>query len=238
MVSGVRDPYYYVVAGVRPSRLAGLAEHYYNELLVHLQEYDSGGGSIYALEGLAQLLAQSILGYAAVLASMENRVKPSSYKALAGYLARRLRLPEEYAGFLVALAGFRNILVHMYGKIEGGEEERSIREIAEKTQVLLMRCISMRARDPCISDVAPVLKSAARDLDVKCLLVFGSLPSRCCGNNVNVANVGVYLGRRPGSLLEVGRIQALLQNAVGVRVDLVVLDYEIDPVQGCPAEVV
>ena len=56
--------------------------------------------------------------------------------------------------------------------------------------------------------------------------MFGSLARKGCGRDVDVA---VKLGRSPRSALELGRIQAILEDTVQAPVDLVVIDVLEDP---------
>ncbi len=55
----------------------------------------TGEERIYAVERLAQLIAQCILDFAAILASRERGVKSSSYRELARWFARRVGLNED-----------------------------------------------------------------------------------------------------------------------------------------------
>ena len=103
-------------------------EHYYSDFREALRDYRSGKERVYALERLAQLIAQSILDLAAVMASRERGVKPETYRALAHWLSLKARLPRELAEFLEGLAGFRSILVHMYMELDRGLEERAFEE--------------------------------------------------------------------------------------------------------------
>ncbi len=209
------------------SRLAELASAYYEEFASSLEEYKGGSGSIYAVERLAQLLAQSILYYAAILASKESGLKPGSYRELALYLSHKLGLSRREAEFLKALAGFRNVLVHMYATLDRDLEEKAFDEIAAMAPRIIEKLRGHARSDPCMDDVAQRLEGVAERLGIKCMIIFGSIARRGCGNDVDIA---IYIGGRPSSLLDVGRIQVELEHAAGARVDLVVMDLDIDPV--------
>ena len=211
------------------TRLRSIVERvkgYYVEFVEALRDYEQGEERIYAVERLAQLIAQSILDFAAVLASREEGVKPSTYRELAAWLARRLNLDSELAEFLRGLAGFRNILVHMYAEIDRELEMEAFREIEEKTPLILRRMEELAEGDPCLEELKPKIHNVARRLRLRYVLVFGSLARRGCGRDVDLA---VKLGRKPRSMLEVGRLQLLLEEELGVPVDLVVLDVDVDP---------
>ncbi|MCE4610370.1 MAG: DUF86 domain-containing protein [Desulfurococcales archaeon] len=206
-------------------RLQALAESYYREFREALRDYRMGRERVYAVERLAQLLAQTILDYAAAMAAREGE-KPATYKGLAEWLSQKLGLPRELREFLVGLAGFRNILVHMYAEVDRGLEEEAFNEIEEKTPRLLEALKNAAQGDPCLGEVRERLKHIAPRLGVRVAIAFGSLARRGCGRDVDLA---VRLSRRPRSLLEVGRIQAELEDALGARVDLVVLNIPVDP---------
>ncbi len=212
----------------RLRRLLELARGYYEEFVETLHGYEREGERtyLYAAERLAQLIAQAILDFAAVLASRETGVKPGTYRELARWLARRARLSGELVSFLEGLAGFRNVLVHMYAEIDAELEMRAFREIAEKTPVLLERLEEFAGGDPCLEDVKPRIERVARKLRLRYVLVFGSLARRGCGRDVDLA---VKLGRKPESLLEIGRLQVIFEDEVGAPVDLVVIDAGVPP---------
>ena len=176
------------------------------------------------MERLAELIAQSILGFAAMLASREAGRKPGTYRALAKWLAERAGLGDELASFLEGLAGFRNILVHMYAEIDRRLKEQAFREILEKTPGVI-EALERLAKDPCIDEVVERLRRDAGEIRPRYILLFGSVARNGCGRDVDVA---VKLGRRP-SLLEAGRIQVMLEDYLGAPVDLVVIDYGVPP---------
>jgi len=184
---------------VRLERLASLAQRYYRDFTYELERYRRGEGSRYAVERLAQLLAQVVIDYAAVMAASRGGGKPGTYREL--------------------------VDMDMLSK-ELGEslEEEAFREI-ERMMPAVIEALKAHARgDPCIGEVAEKLRRAAEKLGVKCLFIFGSLARKGCGRDVDAA---VLLGRRPRSALEIGRIQAELEHAAGAPLDLVVLDLDV-----------
>ncbi len=207
-------------------RLLSLLKGYYEEFVEALGDYVEGRERVYAVERLAQLVAQTVLDIAAVLASRERGAKPGTYRGLAIYLAEKLGLRGEEREFLIGLAGFRNILVHMYADIDPQLEMEAFMEIKAMMPTLIRRLERLAAGDPCIWEVAPKLRLLAERLGLRAVLVFGSLARRGCGRDVDVA---VLLGRRPRSMLEVGRLQALMEDELGAPVDLVVIEALSDP---------
>ena len=142
-------------------------------------------------------------------------------------LERLADLAEQYyEEFLESLAGFRNLLVHMYAKLDKRLEEEAFNDMEAKTPLLLREMRAAARGDPCLEDVAKPLRELGRELGLRYIVVFGSLARRGCGRDVDVA---VKLGRRPRSLLEVGRLQAALEDKLRINVDLVVLDLEVSP---------
>ncbi len=202
------------------------AKGYYREFVEALRDYEEGAERIYAVERLAQLIAQALLDFAAMLASRERGVKPETYRALAKWLAQRAGLGKELAEFLEGLAGFRNILVHMYAEIDTELEHEAFHEIKEKTPRLIQALEQLAREDPCLEDILPKIRRLAKQLGLRYVLVYGSLARHGCGHDVDLA---VKLGRRPKSMLEVGRLQLLFEDELGAPVDLVVLDIEPPP---------
>lgn len=210
--------------------LKRILEHlrgYYREFVEALQDYEAGLERVYAVERLAQLVAQSILDFSAVLASRERGVKPGSYKELAEWLSKRLGLDKDLESFLVGLAGFRNILVHMYASIDQELEVRAFREIKDKMPAIMRRLEEAAGSDPCIDDVKRALAGVAGKLAIRVAIVFGSTARRGCGADLDIA---VKLESRPSSMIEVGRIQVELEHAIGASVDLVILNMPVDPI--------
>ncbi len=211
---------------MRLERLASLARQYYEEYVAALEDYLAGRERVYAVERLAQLLAQAVLDYAALLASRERGVKPDTYRGLASYLSGKLGLGPVQRAFLEGLAGFRNILVHMYVSIDAELELEAFKEIRRKLPEILERMAEASQGDPCLDEIEEKLRRLGDRLGLRYIVVFGSTARRGCGNDVDLA---VKLGRKPGSLLDVGRLQILFEDELGVPVDLVVLDLDVSP---------
>ncbi|BEP17327.1 hypothetical protein PYJP_06790 [Pyrofollis japonicus] len=183
-------------------RLLGLMKTYYYEFVDALKDYEAGQERVYAVERLAQLIARTVLDFAAVLAVREAGEKPGTYREAAAWLARRLKLNKDLEDFLVGLAGFRNILVHMYAELREDLEHQAFIEIAEKTPYLLQRLEKVAQNDPCLNEVAEKLRKIGEEIGARYILVFGSLARKGCGNDVDVA---VKLGKKPRSALEIGK---------------------------------
>ena len=209
----------------RLERLLGLARMYYEEFVEALEDFEAGRERVYAVERLAQLVAQTVLDLGAVLASRERGVKPQTLKAVARWLAERAKLEGELAGFLVGLAGFHGLLVHGYAELDPGLELEAFHDIRRLMPLVLERLERLVNGDPCLEEVVPAVQRVAERFWLRYVLVLGSLARRGCGRDVDLA---VRLGRRVG-LLEAGRLQAELEDAVGAPVDLVVVDYGVDP---------
>ena len=209
----------------RLERLLGLAKMYYEEFVDALEDFEAGRERVYAVERLAQLVAQTVLGFGAVLASRERGVKPRTLEAVARWLAERAELEGELKGFLVGLAGFRNRLVYAYAELDPELELEAFHAIRRLMPRVLERLERLVDGDPCLEEVVPAVRRVAERFGLRYVLVFGSLARRGCGRDVDLA---VRFGWRAG-LLEAGRLQAELEDAVGAPVDLVVVDYGVDP---------
>ncbi len=212
---------------MRLERLASLAKNYYDEFIEAYKDYLAGRERVYAVERLAQLLAQTILDYAAVLASRQQGVKPSTYKSLAKYLAQKLKLSNELIQFLIDLAGFRNLLVHAYAEIDKELEAKAFNEIADKTPAVLEEIERYARGDPCLDDVLPRIRRVAEKKKLRYVVLFGSLARNGCGEDVDLF---VKLGREPRSLLEIGGLLAEFEDELRCKVDLVVYEAGVDPV--------
>ncbi len=197
--------------------------YYYGEFVEALRDYKSGKGSVYATERLAQLVSQVVLDFAAVLASKRRGRKPDTYKDLAKWLSQITDSSLEE--FLEGMAGFRNILVHMYADVDREMEMRAFEEMAERVPELIEH-LSRLADDPCLDRVRERIGERAPELGIRLAFVFGSLAREGCGDDVDLA---VKLEERPGSMLDVGRLQVELEDLLGASVDLVVLNLEVDP---------
>ncbi len=203
-------------------RLASLAEEYYDEFVKAKRDWEEGRERIYAVERLAQLLAQTVLDFAAVLASRMEGRKPESYKELAEFLASKIG----YKDFLIGLAGFRNVLVHMYVDIDEGLEREAFNEIEKRMRGVINKLKEIGKGDPCLRDVKEKVRGIAKRWNLRYVAVIGSVARDGCGNDVDLV---VKFGRRV-KLLDVGRLLAELEDSLRTKVDLIVLDFKVDPI--------
>ncbi|MCE4613398.1 MAG: DUF86 domain-containing protein [Desulfurococcales archaeon] len=208
----------------RLKSLVSLARSYYEEFTEALKDYERGEERIYAVERLAQLIAQTVLDYAAMLAARERGAKPETYRALIRWLAERLGASEEEKRFLEGLAGFRNILVHMYAELDRDLELEAFREINSMMPRILEMLERYSSSDPCREEVAQALRRIAGELGIRYVILFGSLARKECGNDVDLA---VELREHPRSMLEIGKLRAMLEDELKTRVDLVVLNLPV-----------
>ncbi|UXD22615.1 hypothetical protein IPA_06720 [Ignicoccus pacificus DSM 13166] len=95
---------------MKMQRLAQMAEEYCEEFIKTKKEREEGKEKIYAVERLAQFLAQALLDFADILATQKQGRKSESHKELAKFLISKIGHEE----FLLDLAGFRNVLIRMY----------------------------------------------------------------------------------------------------------------------------
>ncbi len=203
-------------------RLASLAEEYYEEFVRAKRDWEAGRERIYAVERLAQLLAQVVLDFAAILASRREGRKPESYKELAEFLASRIG----HKDFLVGLAGFRNVLVHMYVEIDERLEREAFNEIEREMVEVLSKLKNLSKGDPCLREVEEKVKTVAREWGLRYVAIIGSVAREGCGNDVDLV---VKFGRKV-KLLDVGRLLIELEDELKTKVDLVIIDFKVDPV--------
>lgn len=71
-----------------------------------------------AVERYLQISLESMLDIGEIIISMEKIKRPQSYKEIFRTLGENGILPEAFARKIEPSAGFRNILVHMYAKVE------------------------------------------------------------------------------------------------------------------------
>jgi len=155
---------------VRLRRQYELVEHYFREF----QNRVLSGGDRFSLERLGQLIIQSLLDLAAMLAVSEAGKKPETYRELALWLSRKLNLSEELSRFLMGLAGFRNILVHGYAEIDVSMEMETFREIVNKLPAVLNRLRDVVDNDPGPGLVTDALGRVFVKHGVKYAFLFGS----------------------------------------------------------------
>lgn len=198
-------------------------EKYFREFINHRRR----GESIYAVERLAQLVAQSLLDLGALIAISTDSEKPETYRGIAEYLSRTLGLTDDLKSFLEGLAGFRNILVHGYAEINRKLEEEAFDDIEKHLPTILNKLseyISSLKVDPHTNAVAELrkLEQVFKEHGVKLAFLFGSRARRGRGRDYDIA---VVVNLR--NALELGRLVVDIARALNIRedqVDLVHLD--------------
>jgi uncharacterized protein YutE (UPF0331/DUF86 family) len=129
---------------------------------INLRERVLSGGDRFSLERLGQLVIQSLLDLAAMLAVNEVGRRPETYREVALWLSRKLNLSDELVRFLVGLAGLRKILVHGYAEINVSMETAAFREMIDKLPGVLDRLKGVAGSDPDLN-----LVDAVRDVFVR-----------------------------------------------------------------------
>ncbi|RLG82656.1 MAG: hypothetical protein DRO40_07155 [Thermoprotei archaeon] len=208
---------------MRLRKQLSIVEKYYELYVSIYTKYLSGEESIYAMERVSELLIQALLDLAAMMASMEKTVKPSTYRELARYLASKIGLNSEHRIFLEGLAGFRNILVHGYASIDRDLEEKAFSEIKEILPTIIDALKSHVKDDPCLEDVVEGIRTVAskwRNIDY--IVLFGSIARSGCGRDIDLAVKGRFR-----SALELGRLVIELADELNIdpeKIDLVYID--------------
>jgi len=211
------------IYSMRLRKQLSIVEKYY-ELYVNIYtKYLSGEESIYAMERVSELLIQSLLDLAAMMASMEKTVKPSTYRELACYLANKIGLNSEHRIFLEGLASFKNILVHGYISIDRDLEEKAFSEIKEFFPIIIDALKSHVKDDPCLEDViGGIRRVASRWRNIDYIVLFGSIARNGCGRDIDLAVKGRFR-----SALELGRLVIELADELNIdpeKIDLVYID--------------
>ena len=202
--------------GLRVRRQLELFEGYLRDF----QEFRGRGESLYALERIAQLLIQSLLDLGAMLAVYLGRGKPETYRGIAEFISSLIG--EEHKTFLVELAGFRNLLVHGYARMDRRLEEEAFREMEEELPIVLDKlrgCIDADEIDP--RELRGV-EEVFRRYGVRYALLFGSRARGEPGRDYDIA-VSVELK----SALEMGGLLMDLAEALGCpesSIDLIHID--------------
>jgi len=202
--------------GLRVRRQLELFEGYLRDF----QEFRKRGESLYALERIAQLLIQSLLDLGAMLAVYLGRGKPETYRGIAEFISSLIG--EEHKTFLVELAGFRNLLVHGYARMDRRLEEEAFREMEERLPIVLDKlrgCIDADEIDP--RELRGV-DEVFRRYGVRYALLFGSRARGEPGRDYDIA-VSVELK----SALEMGGLLMDLAEALGcpeTSIDLIHID--------------
>ena len=202
--------------GLRVRRQLELFEGYLRDF----QEFRERGESLYALERIAQLLIQSLLDLGAMLAVYLGRGKPETYRGIAEFISSLIG--EEHKTFLVELAGFRNLLVHGYARMDRRLEEEAFREMEERLPIVLDKLrgyIDAGEIDP--RELRGV-EEVFRRYGVRYALLFGSRARGEPGRDYDIA-VSVELK----SALEMGGLLMDLSEALGCpesSIDLIHID--------------
>ena len=193
-----------------------------SKYLSEFARYRRGGGDVYALECLAQLLAQSVFDLAAMVATALGEGKPDTYRGLAGFISAKAELAEGDRAFLEGLAGFRNILIHAYAEIDRELEERAFREIEEKMPRILRRLRSFVEGLDVDPGSLSELRRVFEKYGVKYAVLFGSRAREGAGRDYDLAISGEF-----DSYIEVGKMLVEIAEVLGVsedEVDIVLVD--------------
>ncbi|MBI3583079.1 MAG: DUF86 domain-containing protein [Nitrospinae bacterium] len=81
-----------------------------------------------AVERYLHLSAECIIDIAEIMISELNLRKPEEYKESIDILGKTGIIPDEFAFYFSPVAGFRNILVHEYAKIDLTEVHRHLQK--------------------------------------------------------------------------------------------------------------
>ncbi len=199
-------------------------KEFFNEYTKVFNEFLENKESIYAVERLCELVAQALIDLAAMISSREKKSKPSSYRELLRFLADKLDLDKDYRDFLEGLAGFRNLLIHGYARIDRELEIKAFNDILSKLPRILELLDDYVGKDPCLDEVVDKIKRVLKEFNVEYAVIFGSLARSGCGRDVDLA---VKFAKKPSSALELGRLVVRLADSIGVsedKIDLVDLD--------------
>ena len=184
-----------------------------------------------AVERYLHLAVEAIIDIGMRICSLKGLGKPERYRDLAVLLRRAGILSEEMAKELELWIGFRNILVHMYARIDPELVVDALRSIGELKNIAeeLARGVESLGIDPpeapasCREDIAKAIKEVLeKRAEVKLAYVFGSWAEGRATDRSDV-DVAVYVGDRLGWRDYVA-LKNELEDAVGRPVDLVVLD--------------
>lgn len=202
--------------GLRVRRQLELFEGYLRDF----QEFRERGESLYALERIAQLLIQSLLDLGAMLAVYLGRGKPETYRGIAEFISSLIG--EEHKTFLVELAGFRNLLVHGYARMDRRLEEEAFREMEEELPIVLDKLRGYIDADEIDPRELRGVEEVFRRYGVRYALLFGSRARGEPGRDYDIA-VSVELK----SALEMGGLLMDLAEALGCpesSIDLIHID--------------
>ncbi|OYT39715.1 MAG: hypothetical protein B6U89_03715 [Desulfurococcales archaeon ex4484_58] len=203
------------------------------ELIVELVEELKHEISYRGIERLIQITIQALLDLGLMAIRAVGWSTPSKYKEIADVLRDKNILSEEKAGILRALAGLRNILVHMYTRVD-----RDI--VLEAREKLVVDAISIaddilegikgRVDDPGSDDtrLREIIEFLRNRLQgrVKAVYIFGGLVKgyKLKGD----IDIAIYLGYKPDPY-ELGDIVSNIYDLPGFtesQVDVHCLDIE------------
>ncbi len=196
-----------------------------NDRFAEFVKHREAGKSLYAVERLAQLVIQSILDFAAMVSVRMGLRKPETYRGLAALLAEELGLGRDLRRSLEQMAGFRNILVHGYARIDPELEERAFEEMEQRLPAVieaLEKYVEGSGSDPPKTSVREGLAEVFKRHRVRFAFLFGSRARSGAGRDYDIA-VSVSLR----SALELGGLLIDAAEALGVgeeEVDMVHLD--------------
>lgn len=197
-------------------------KEFYDEFNRVYQRFNRGQESIYSVERLAELIAQSLLDLAAMIVASERGTKPETYGELMTFLAKRAGLNEEVKDYLIGLVGFRNILIHGYAKLNRKLELEAFKEMLEKASTVTSYLERLVSRDPTVLNLGEELKNVLRKWGVEYAILFGSLARKGQGKDIDIA-----LKVKLKSGIELGKLLTDVAEALKVKeddVDIVLLD--------------
>ena len=197
-------------------RILDLLGRYFREFISERR----GGGSIYAIERLAQLAIQALLDLGVMLAVEFRDKKPGTYRDIADYLAGRLGLDEDLRRFLRGLVGFRNVLVHGYAEVSKDLEEEAFREMEEKLPQIIERLSNLISNvgDPAkrdLEDLRAKLRPVFERHHVRYAVLFGSRARAGVGRDYDIV-----VSANLRSALELGELIVDIAEALDVHEDL------------------
>jgi uncharacterized protein YutE (UPF0331/DUF86 family) len=92
------------------------------------QEVTEDYATLWAVEHGLQLAAQCVLDICSHIVSELSSDRPEEYRELILAAGRLGLMPAEFAQRFSGLAGFRNILIHEYAKVDPSEVYRNLRD--------------------------------------------------------------------------------------------------------------
>lgn len=104
---------------------AGYLQGYQNNTLEDLQKDPTLRG---AVERYLHLSAECVIDIAEIMIAELGLRKPEEYREAINILGEAGVIPAEFAYYFAPLAGFRNILVHEYAKIDLSEVHRHLQQ--------------------------------------------------------------------------------------------------------------